>query len=224
MIITKSSNNILRHHEVKIRTVMKDSLNFIARLVNDDHHIFRKKPLNILFRLTVCAVMFLVSVIVSLALYKLGAAEFIRTAFSVAWGMIIVRFFIVTRPRYRSIKDEDMMECVADTTLPSDREKEKNSFYNFGEEGFLTNAYGNQSETFFHRYSDLARAVMCHEGIILIYQDKAKNTRIYCVPSRFIDNDTTGFVHERLKKKMGKRFIFASSLEIIPDENGEPII
>lgn len=202
---TKSKNKELGHHEVEIRTVMQDSLSFIARMTDREYHRF-KRPLNVLLRLTVCAVLFLAASIVSIALYKLGAEDYIRTAFSLAWGMIIVRFFIVTRPRYRSIKDEDMMVCVADTTLPLEKDEGKISFYNFGEEGFFTNSYYNQSETFFRRYKDLARAVECEEGIIMIYQDKAKNTEIYCLPSRFTDSDAREFITERLKKKMGRRF------------------
>ncbi len=223
MTNTKSKKKQLRHYEVEIRTVMQDSLSFISYLIEKKHYKLRN-PLNLLFRLTVAAVMYLSACIVSLAIYKLGIDEWIRIAFSVITGIIIVRVFLLLRPRYKNIRTEELMEYVADSTLPPEEKKEKIAFYNFGEEGFSTNSYYNQTETVFHRYKDLARAIEFEKGIVLIYQDKSIGTRIYCVPTRFFNEDAEDFLLDRLKKKMGRRYRYEDSMVNLMDEDGNFIL
>ncbi len=225
---TKRNKNILCHEEVIIRTVTQDSIDFTAHILENRHNKLRS-PIIIILRVCIGCILYCAAIMTSFAMNRLGISEWVRIAYSVVTGYAIVIFLMSLKSRYINIKKADVIEAVADTTFSFEGDIEKESWYSFGENGFSTNAYDNQEETFFHRYKNIARAIECEKGIIMIYQNKQRVTHIYCIPSRFIDDESACFITERLKKKTGRRFFSDSMMEIhsgeklseIPTERNE---
>ncbi len=210
---TKSNKPPLRHCEVKIRTMTQDTADFISYILENKHYKL-KNPLNLIFRLAVTAVLYFIACATSIAINELGISEGFRIAFSLVTGIGIVNLFIRMKPRYRNINIEELMKSLAESTAPFDGEKERTVCYSFGEEGFSADFLKDEYNIFFQKYKDLARAVEFEKGIVMIYQDSLNGNFIYCVPARFLDDESACFITERLRKRMGRRFKTEGKMKI----------
>lgn len=205
---TKRNRKELRHHELKIRMVADDSVDFIKYLLDTKLYKF-KKGIRRLFAIMAWIILIMAAILIAVILEDLGVKFIPRMVCIAIMCYIIMKIVVAIDSKVPKISSEEAIASVMRSTFPTYGNKEKNVFYNFGEKGFSTDAK-NKEIIRFYEYGAFLRVIECELGLIMIPDEYC----IYCIPAKCLDDETACFLVRKFKKNCKRKFITTGKMKI----------